>query len=70
MATRKKTTGKATLRVRTSFDGFRRGEEIEATVDGPVAAWVDLGLMEVIEGGTDSVGPGSVEQDVSGDESE
>lgn len=70
MATRKKTTGKATLRVRTSFDGFRRGEEIEATVDGPVAAWVDLGLMEVIEGGTDPVGPGSVEQDVSGDESE
>ena len=70
MATRKKTAGKAALRVRTSFDGFRRGEEIEATLDGPVAAWVDLGLMEVIKGGEDPAGPSSVEQDVPGDESE
>lgn len=70
MATRKKTTGKATLRVRTSFDGFRRGEEIEATVDGPVAAWVDLGLMEVIKGGEAEAGPSSAEQDVPGDEQE
>ncbi|MHA4774762.1 hypothetical protein L1085_009690 [Streptomyces sp. MSC1_001] len=70
MATRKKTTGKARLRVRTSFDGFRLGEEIESTLDGPVAAWVDLGLMEVIEGGEDPVGPSSAEPDVQGDESE
>jgi hypothetical protein len=70
MATRKKTTGKARLRVRTSFDGFRRGEEIESTLDGPVAAWVDLGLMEVIEGGEDPAGPSSVESDVQGDEQE
>ena len=68
--TRKTTPTKARLRVRTSFDGFRRGEEIESTLDGPVAAWVELGLMEVIEGGKDPAGPGSVEQDVSGDESE
>lgn len=70
MATRKKTTGKARLQVRTSFDGFRRGEEIEATLDGPVAAWVGLGLMEVIEGGESQAGPGSAEPDVQGDESE
>jgi hypothetical protein len=54
MATRKKTTGKARLRVRTSFDGFRLGEEIESTLDGPVAAWVDLGLMFFMFGGDDS----------------
>ncbi|MZE53818.1 hypothetical protein GTY86_35555 [Streptomyces sp. SID5770] len=68
MATRKKTTGKARLRVRTSFDGFRLGEKIESTLDGPVAAWVDLGLMEVIEGGETPAGPGGAEPDVLGDE--
>jgi hypothetical protein len=70
MATRRKTTGKATLRVRTSFDGFRRGEEIKSTLDGPVTAWVDLGLMEVIAGGESQAGPSSVEPDVPGDEPE
>lgn len=70
MATRKKSAGKATLRVRTSFDGFRQGDEIEATFDGPVAAWVELGLMEVISGGESPVGPSSAEPDVQGDEPE
>ena len=70
MATRKRSTGKATLRVRTSFDGFRRGEEIEATLDGPVTAWVELGLMEVTAGGKDPAGSSSTEQDLSGDEQE
>ena len=68
MATKKTTVTKARLRVRTSFDGFRRGEEIDATLDGPVAAWVKLGLMEVIEGGETQAGPSSAEQDVPGDE--
>lgn len=65
--TRKKTT-KARLRVRTSFDGFRIGDEIEATLDGPVVGWVEVGLMEVIEGGEDPAGQGGVEQDFLGDE--
>ena len=65
--TRKKTM-KARLRVRISFDGFRAGEEIETTFDGPVAGWVELGLMEVIEGGEDPTGPSSAEPDVPGDE--
>lgn len=65
---RKTTVKKPRLRVRTSFDGFRRGEEIEATLDGPVAAWVELGLMEVIEGGTDPAGSSSAEPNVLGDE--
>ena len=40
---RKTTVKKPRLRVRTSFDGFRRGEEIEATLDGPVAGGVGVG---------------------------
>ena len=67
--TRKKTT-KARLRVRTSFDGFRIDDEIEATLDGPVVGWVELGLMEVIEGGQDPAGQGGAEPDVLGDEQE
>ena len=67
---RKTTTPKARLRVRTSFDGFRQGEEHEGPLEGPVLGWVALGLMEVIEGGEDSAGPGSAEPDVPGDESE
>ncbi|MEU7074737.1 hypothetical protein AB0B30_32480 [Streptomyces narbonensis] len=70
LMTRKRTTTKARLRVRTSFDGFRIGEEIEATLDGPVAGWVGIGLMEVIEGGKAEAGPSSVESDVPGDEQE
>lgn len=68
--TRKKTTPMARLRVRTSFDGFRLGEEHEGPLEGPVLGWVALGLMEVIEGGEDPAGPSSAEPDVSGDESE
>jgi hypothetical protein len=67
---RKTTTPTARLRVRTSFDGFRRGEEHEGPLEGPVLGWVALGLMEVIEGGEDPAGPGSAESDVPGDESE
>ncbi|MFC8583456.1 hypothetical protein ACFUGD_02600 [Streptomyces sp. NPDC057217] len=65
---RKTNPVKARLRVRTSFDGFRRGEEIESTLDGPVPAWVELGLMEVIEGGETPAGPGGAVEDVLGDE--
>ncbi|WP_148003139.1 hypothetical protein [Streptomyces sp. adm13(2018)] len=67
---RKTSARNARLRVRTSFDGFRRGEEHEGPLEGPVVGWVELGLMEVIEGGEDPAGPGSVEQDVQGDEPE
>lgn len=64
--TRKKTIPLARLRVRTSFDGFRAGEEIDGTLDGPVLGWVEIGLMEVIDGGEDPAGSGGVEPDVEG----
>lgn len=64
----RKTVKKALLRVRISFDGFRLGEEIESTLDGPVLGWIELGLMEVIEDGEDPAGPSSAEPDVLGDE--
>lgn len=67
--TRKKNPTTARLRVRTSFDGFRAGQEVEGTLDGPVAGWVELGLMEVIDGGEDPAGPSSPVEDVLGDES-
>lgn len=66
--TRKKTPAKARLRVRTSFDGFRAGQEVEGTLDGPVSGWVALGLMEVIDGGEAEAGPSSPVEDVLGDE--
>lgn len=66
----RKTTVKARLRVRTSFDGFRQGEEHEGPLEGPVLGWLALGLMEVIEGGEDPAGPSGVEPDVPGDEQE
>lgn len=66
--TRKKTPTTARLRVRTSFDGFRAGQEVEGTLDGPVLGWVKLGLMEVIDGGEDPAGQGGAVEDVLGDE--
>lgn len=70
MTRTKKTTTTARLRVRTSFDGFRQGEEHEGPLEGPVLGWVALGLMEVIEGGESAAGSGGAEPDVLGDESE
>lgn len=69
MSRTRKTTATARLRVRTSFDGFRQGEEHEGPLEGPVLGWLELGLMEVIEGGEDPAGSGGAEPDVSGDES-
>lgn len=70
MTRTRKTTTTARLRVVTSFDGFRQGEEHEGPLEGPVVGWVKLGLMEVIKGGEDPAGSGSAEPDVPGDESE
>lgn len=77
--TRKKTPlteyhRRARVRVRTSFDGFRQGDEAEVHVDAVVAGWIEIGVVEIVEelgepDGEDPAGQGSAEPDVLGDES-
>ncbi|KUJ65444.1 hypothetical protein [Streptosporangium amethystogenes] len=78
LMTRKKTPlteyhRRARIRVRTSFDGFRRGDEAEVHVDPVVAGWIEIGVVEIVEelGGPDGeaeAGQGGAEPDVLGDE--
>lgn len=64
---RPKKTEPVTVRVRTSFDGFRAGELYSAELDATLQGWIDAGWMEVLDGGTDPAGPGSTPEDVPGD---
>lgn len=76
--TRKKTPlteyhRRARIRVRTSFDGFKQGEEAEVHVDQLVAGWIAVGVVEIVEelggpDGEDPVGPSGPVEDVRGDE--
>jgi hypothetical protein len=76
--TRKKTPlteyhRRARIRVRTSFDGFRQGEEAEVHVDSVVAGWIEIGVVEIVEelggpDGEDPAGQGGAVEDVLGDE--
>jgi hypothetical protein len=78
LMTRKKTPAveyhrRARIRVRTSFDGFRQGDEVEVHVDSVVAGWIEIGVVEVVEelggpDGEDPAGQGGAEPDVLGDE--
>lgn len=64
--TKKSETETVTIRVLTSFDGFRQGEQYTGAWDALLQGWVNAGLMEVIEGGKDPAGPSSAEPDVPG----
>lgn len=78
--TRKKTPlteyhRRARIRVRTSFDGFRIGEEFEVRVDTVVAGWIEIGVVQIVEelggpNGEDPAGQGGAEPNVLGDEQE
>lgn len=52
------------LRVVTSFDTFRVGEEYSTEMDATVQGWINAGWMVVVDGGTDPAGPGEPEPDV------
>ena len=51
------------VRVRISFNGMRKGDEATVPRSPRVLAWIEGGLLEVIEDGKDQTGPGSAEQD-------
>ena len=57
-----------TVRVRTSFDQFRKGQRFQGiTYDDLVRGWVAAGLMEVEESrGASEAGPGVAESDDAG----
>lgn len=58
----RKTPPRARVRVLVSFNGMRAGDEADIPLDGKVQGWERAGLV-VIESGTSSAGPGSVEPD-------
>lgn len=51
------------VRVLKSFNGLRKGDESAAVMDERLKAWVDMGLLEVIDDGASAAGPGGAEQD-------
>ena len=53
----------ARVRVLRSFNGMQAGDEGDVVVTDRIQAWINAGLLKVVEGGTDSAGPGSVEPD-------
>ncbi len=53
----------ARVRVLTSFNGMRRGDEADVELNPRVQGWVNAGLVEVIGSGTGAAGPGGAEPD-------
>lgn len=60
---RKKTPEYAAIRVRSSFNGMRKGDTATVELDERVQGWVRAGLVEVTGHGTDQAGPGGAEPD-------
>jgi len=56
----------ARVRVRTSFNGLRKGDEADVKLSELVRAWLAMGLVEVVTGGTDPAGPGAAEPSAAG----
>jgi hypothetical protein len=56
----------ARVRVRTSFNGLRKGDESDVKLTALVRAWIGMGLVEVVAGGTDPSGPGGTEPPAAG----
>lgn len=57
----RKTTQRARIRVRTSFEDLRRGDEAVVDLNVRVQGWLEAGLVEVVGGGEGEAGPGSFE---------
>lgn len=57
------TFDRAIVRVLVSFNNLHKGDEADVPWSDRVAAWVALGFVEVVPGGTDPAGPGGAEPD-------
>lgn len=62
-ATPTQARAQARVRVRVSFNGMRKGDEADIPWSDLAVAYVALGYLEVIDGGTDPAGQGGAEPD-------
>lgn len=65
MALKKKPSPASTrtrVRVLTSFNGMRAGDEADVEMSVRVQGWINVGLVEVV-GGQSAAGPGGAEPD-------
>lgn len=51
------------IRMRFSFDNVYEGDESEVELTEKVERWLESGLAEVVDDGTDPTGPGGSEPD-------
>lgn len=49
------------IRMRFSFNNVYEGDEAEVELTDKVQSWLEHGLAEVVDDGTDPAGPGSAE---------
>lgn len=61
--TKRKTPERARVRVLTSFNLMRKGDEAETLLSPVVQGWINLGFVEVVPNGADPAGPGGAEPD-------